>query len=429
LEWLRRWWSKRPFIASVGMFLAVAAILALIWPITDLIAAHDVGMITGLHRAASLQAAREAVRTQLLTLGAGVFAAGALVYTARNFTLSRSTFRATEARVLNERFMAIAAQLGGDQASVRLAGVHAMAGLADDWEDNRQTCVDVLCAYLRMPYEPDPGANAPAADRQTFGANREVRHTVIRVIGAHLRQGALRSWQGLNLDFTGVEFDGGDFSGARISGVVVDFTGARFSGGTVGFTGVQFSGGTVDFDRAQFSGGVVDFTGSEFSGGIAVNFGKADFTGGAVRFDTADFRGGRVSFGNAEFSGGTVSFTAARFSGGTVYFGQADFSGGKVSFESAQFVEGMVGFTSARFSGGRVSFGNAEFSGGTVSFTAAQFSGGTVFFGKAQFSGGRVSFGFAQFSGGTVDLSGPANWSHPPTFSFTGTPPSGVALP
>jgi hypothetical protein len=24
-----------------------------------------------------------------------------------------------------------------------------MAGLADDWKQNRQTCVDVLCGYLR----------------------------------------------------------------------------------------------------------------------------------------------------------------------------------------------------------------------------------------------------------------------------------------
>jgi len=35
-------------------------------------------------------------------------------------------------RVFNERFTAIAAQLGDDKAAVRLAGVHAMAGLADD---------------------------------------------------------------------------------------------------------------------------------------------------------------------------------------------------------------------------------------------------------------------------------------------------------
>src|SRR5215472_10073934 len=61
-------------------------------------------------------------------------------------------------RTLNERFATAASQLGSDKPpAVQLAGVYAMAGLADDWQENRQTCVDVLCAYLRMPYEPDPG--------------------------------------------------------------------------------------------------------------------------------------------------------------------------------------------------------------------------------------------------------------------------------
>jgi hypothetical protein len=38
-------------------------------------------------------------------------------------------------RVLNERFTAAAAQLGDHNAAVRLAGVHAMAGPADDWPE------------------------------------------------------------------------------------------------------------------------------------------------------------------------------------------------------------------------------------------------------------------------------------------------------
>src|SRR5271170_7855916 len=62
-------------------------------------------------------------------------------------------------RTLNERFATAAGQLGDDKPpAVRLAGVYSMAGLADDWEENRQTCIDVLCAYLRLPYDPDPGA-------------------------------------------------------------------------------------------------------------------------------------------------------------------------------------------------------------------------------------------------------------------------------
>jgi hypothetical protein len=72
-------------------------------------------------------------------------------------------------RTLNERFATAAEQLGGDKPpAVRLAGVYAMAGLADDWEENRQTCVDVLCAYLRMPYESKPGEDVPEPERLAF---------------------------------------------------------------------------------------------------------------------------------------------------------------------------------------------------------------------------------------------------------------------
>lgn len=112
-------------------------------------------------------------------------------------------------RTFNERFATAAEQLSSDKPAVRLAGVHAMAGLADDWEENRQTCVDVLCAYLRMPSRPDPGPGAPESDRLDFQANREVRHSVIRVITAHLRKGAAVPWQDLDFDFSSAVFSGG----------------------------------------------------------------------------------------------------------------------------------------------------------------------------------------------------------------------------
>src|SRR5215831_9171348 len=88
-------------------------------------------------------------------------------------------------RTLNERFATAADQLGSDKPpAVRLAGVYAMAGLADDWPENRQTCVDVLCAYLRLPYDPDPGDEADPAEWAAYRANGEVRYTVIRLIRA-----------------------------------------------------------------------------------------------------------------------------------------------------------------------------------------------------------------------------------------------------
>jgi len=237
-------------------------------------------------------------------------------------------------RTLNERFATAADRLGSDKPSaVRLAGVYAMAGLADDWPENRQTCVDILCAYLRLPHDPDPGDGAEQDKRSAYRANREVRHTIIRLIRDHLRPDvdSEKSWQRLNLDFTGVVFDGGDFSGAMFSAGIAQFGGASFSGGEVSFSGAEFSGGAVSFSGAKFSGGAVSFTGAEFSGG-AVSFGHAEFSGGAVSFGGAKFSGGRVSFGGAELSGGAVDFGHAELSGGTVTFDGARYHGSKVDF-------------------------------------------------------------------------------------------------
>jgi uncharacterized protein YjbI with pentapeptide repeats len=313
--------------------------------------------------------------------GAGALVALIVAYRRQKITEADSVNDRT--RVFNERFTAIAAQLGDPQPAVRLAGVHAMAGLADDWKQNRQTCIDVLCAYLRLPHDPGPGDDADPAERTAYQANREVRHTVIRLISAHLRPEAAVSWQGRDFDFTGVVFDSGDF------------TGARFPSGVVLFNGAEFSGGTVLFAGAEFSGGRVSFAGS------------ATFSGGGLGF-----------VGGATFSGGEVSFASAAFSGGTVDFGGAAFSGGEVSFDRA------------RFSGGTVDFGGAAFSGGEVSFGGAAFSGGRVDFGGgATFSGGQVLFNGARFSGGEVDFRHSADWSHPPRFSWDGKPPTGVVLP
>ena len=315
------------------------------------------------------------------------------------------TLAEQRSRTLNERFVTAAWQLGSDKPpAVRLAGVYALAGLADDWPENRQTCVDVLCAYLRMPYEPDPGQDAPGPERLAFRASREVRHTLIRVITAHLKAGAAVSWQGLNFDFTGAVFDGGDF------------THAVFSGGVVSFGGAEFSGGAVDFSNAEFSGGIFSFNGAEFSGG-------------AVSFGSAELSGSRVDFHSARFSGGRVNFSGARFSGGVITFGRAEFSGSRVDFHSAEFSGGRVNFHSARFSGGRVNFSGARFSGATVGFAQAEFTGGTVNFGTASFAADTVDFSGARFSGGEVDFRDPSDWSFPPAFPWSDTPPPGAKLP
>jgi uncharacterized protein YjbI with pentapeptide repeats len=370
----------------------------------------------------------------VLTVIAGLGAAVALVVAYRRQ-------RDAELARFDERFAAAAAQLGAPTAAERLAGVYAMAALADTWEKHRQQCIDVLCGYLRLPYDPTnallttvvsehswpvagvdkDGRGATGKETRTYEQlpnDREVRLTIISTITRHLRDpsdgGAPTSWQGKNFDFTGATLDGGDFSRATFTGGQVTFDRAQFTGGTVTFyraafaggqvtfDGAKFTDGTVTFDRAAFAGGRVTFVGADFTGGD-VTFDEAQFTGGQVTFDGAKFTDGTVTFDWAQFTGGRVTFVGAKFAGGSVTFNNgAQFTGGHVSFDWARLRGGSVAFFGARFSGGRVTFDRAKFAGGEVTFDHAEFAGGEVTFDHAEFAGGEVTFDHAEFAGGEV---------------------------
>jgi hypothetical protein len=58
-----------------------------------------------------------------------------------------------EADALTKRYQEAATQLGHDKAAVRLAGVYALSRLADDWREERQTCVNVCADICSFPYK------------------------------------------------------------------------------------------------------------------------------------------------------------------------------------------------------------------------------------------------------------------------------------
>ncbi|MFK8851364.1 pentapeptide repeat-containing protein [Streptomyces sp. Ac-502] len=275
---------------------------------------------------------------------AGAGALVALVVAYRRQRVDEAGAHREATRLHTERFSQAVDKLGSDSPAVRLGGVHALAGLADDapTQDLRQTCIDVLCAYLQLPFGPGPGQSAHQEEQHRYLALRKVRHTILRLIGDHYRRplGTHRSWQGCSLDLTEVAIDGD-----------LDFGGATFSGG-----------GHVYFDNATFSGSYVSFYQVTFSGSV-VSFENARFSGGRVSFSDTTFSGGHVHFDNARFSGGRVSFSGTTFSGGHVHFDNATFSGSRVSFDNAMFSGGVTSFDGATISGGMVSFDRAS---GTV---------------------------------------------------------------
>ncbi len=351
----RRRWAKVA-VRRVGLLPAVGAVLAVLITVTvvvwggfsRLLRGRWPWQLGGLDNSASGFQTTQIALTVIGGLGAAV---ALVVAYRRQRDLEQARF--------DERFAAASGQLGAVTAIERIAGVAAMAALADQWNAHRQQCINVLCGYLRLPYDPSTGLLKSVVSEHTWpvggldmhgrGAtgketrtyeqlpnDREVRFTVISTITAHLQDFANNSWQGNDFDFTGATFDGGSFAGAEFSGGTVNFKGATFSGGYVDFLSATFSGGTVGFRKATFSGGTVGFREATFSGGT-VDFGwGATFSGSRVQFNGATFSGGTVDFGSTSYAGTTFD-SRATFSGGTVDFNGATFSSGTVTLDRVDF--------------------------------------------------------------------------------------------
>ena len=146
---LKRWatWPQgsRWLTGIAAVVLGLAILYGLFVPLADLLARHDVGSATGsLH-----EAAVDNARGRLLTLVAGLFAAGALAFTALNFTLSRRTFELTEQGQVTDRFTQAIGQLGSDKIDVRIGGIYALERIARDSAKDHPTVMEVLTAFIR----------------------------------------------------------------------------------------------------------------------------------------------------------------------------------------------------------------------------------------------------------------------------------------
>ncbi|MBB2749205.1 UNVERIFIED_ORG: uncharacterized protein YjbI with pentapeptide repeats [Microbispora rosea subsp. rosea] len=341
-------------------------------------------LLTGLPAAPPGQAGSargEALRTALAA-GAGV---GAAITLALSFRRQRhqeiitalTTHDATERRV-TELYTKAAEQLGHDKAAVRLAGLYALERLAQGNPGHRQTIVNVICAYLRMPNTPpwSPGprwsassapgpwqAAAPADPDRTLEGERQVRLTAQSILAEHLRDerrpdqranlpAPPRHWPGMRIDLTGATLIDLDLSEAHL--VEAQFDGATFTGDS-SFHGATFTG-QAQFDGATFTGDTW-FFGATFTGDAA--FSRATFNG-AADFEGAIFTGEAV-FYRATFSG-NARFSEASFTDYAL-FPEVTFRG-NAWFDDAAFTE------FARFDGATFT-GDAVFDGATV----AEFAG------------------------------------------------------
>jgi len=250
-----------------------------------------------------------------------------------------------------ERYNAATSQLADDKAAARLAGIYAMARLADDWPDQRQQCVDVLCAYLRMP---------PAAAE----GDPEVRTTIARVIADHLKKDNPGvSWSELDFNFDRAQFHNLDMSGVVFNGHKVTFQGAEFSGITT-FEDSVFNT-DLRFHDATFNGSCLTFNSTAFKGASS-SFLRTTFNSNATFFALAKFTGDKVDFSRTKFNNVVLTFHASRFDTTHTLFYGATFSSDP-NFSGTVF-NGHTEFKHSRFAGDRATFDEAIFSGKSHSF-------------------------------------------------------------
>ena len=227
---LKHWdaWPRRIrwLVALAVVVLALAIAWALFVPVADWLARHDVGSAKG----SLLQTARDAARGRLLTLGAGLLAAGALLFTARTFTLSR------EGQV-TDRYTKAIEQLGSKELDVRIGGIYALERVARDSARDHPTVMEVLTAFIRehlhdqwplpesgvaepeRPTRPDVQAAVTVIGRRD--AKRDIQSIdLIRAVlrGAHLPGAYLDGAKLRDADLAGADLTDANLDGAYLDG-------------------------------------------------------------------------------------------------------------------------------------------------------------------------------------------------------------------
>jgi uncharacterized protein YjbI with pentapeptide repeats len=321
----------------VGVFVAVIVALGIAWvlfvPAAGWLAHLDVGSAKG----SQLQTARDAAQGRLLTLGAGLFAAGALIFTARNYTLSR------EGQV-TDRYTKAIEQLGSENLDVRTGGIYSLERVARDSARDQATVMEVLAAFVReQSHERWPsvddqsradvpprmtrpdvqaavaviGRRDPKNDRQAVNLNSanlagadltDAELADAKIDGADLTQANLAdanltraqlndanliSAKLLGANLTGAQLNGANLTGAQLNGANLtsarlthadltsaDLTSARLADAWL--PGVDFT--RADLDSANLTGAnlaEVTFTGANliFADLTSANLASANLTG------------------------------------------------------------------------------------------------------------------------------------------------------
>ncbi|TCP45070.1 pentapeptide repeat protein [Tamaricihabitans halophyticus] len=144
-------------------------------------------------------------------------------------------------RAADERFARSVEILGNEADQVRVGAMHALAGLARSHREYTQTVLDVLCSYLRRPFDHPYWDLRNRDDAQTVPEHsrreRTVRQTAAKLIASLLPSTDAEQPEWYSLDVAGANLDRFDLSD-RVVGSL-NASGCRFRH-TTSFAGTVF---------------------------------------------------------------------------------------------------------------------------------------------------------------------------------------------
>lgn len=259
------------------------------------------------------QSAMSDVRSSLLATLGGLGALVGLAYTSRTFKLSQVGH-------LTGRFQDAAKLMGDADPLVRLGGIEAMAQLADEWSDQRQRCVDMLCAHVRHVETGGHRHSGDPIDHDEDTRRRALERIREALLPAPQHGWAWHKrprWTECDLDFRGATLGAFDLHGVVLDDIELDL------GGTTILGGVDLSGTVLRSTKIVLGGARLNDVRSEVSldratlDGVELNLREADLVAGSIRSIGTTFTGRTtIDMGGARVNDTfTVSFAGSEVVG------------------------------------------------------------------------------------------------------------------
>lgn len=218
------WW-----VLGATIFLGGAVCVVVTVPDLLVNAAGDRSALTAAERVKAVTDARQGV---LLAIG-GFIAVVTLLFTRAKHVLEEKKQALDQDSNWTNRYTEAIKQLGDEALSIRLGGIYALERIAQDSRRDRQTILDVLCAYMR---EKAPrGSENPTFRRTDLMAAVTVIGRITQLSlptnavdlhetdlgGASLNNANLSGADLRGADLSSAEFRDAHLSGAKLDGAIL----------------------------------------------------------------------------------------------------------------------------------------------------------------------------------------------------------------